>query len=166
MGLTYIICTFADVKKMSLHSLIIALAAGLMWFAVEVWCGNISFSVCLGGETNESAVGYKSAVAEETDAQGENAGEITGREWGQEYASFKLSAKTGETAIGISNIITAPAQVTVERRTNDSARCSFARVIAEHIGSTVVCSRFGLLTFKHTIHSNHSLLSRICVLLI
>lgn len=137
-----------------------------MWFAVEVCCGNISSSVFLGGETNESTVGYKSAAAEETDAPGEIAGEITGREMGQEYASFKLSAKTGETAIGTSNIITVPAQVTVERRTNDGARCSFARVIAEHIGSTVIRSRFGLLTFKHIIHSNHSLLSRICVLLI
>lgn len=79
-------------------------------------------------------------------------------------AAFKESGKTGETAVGVIRVEANPAPVTLVRRSQTNGQVSLERIIAEHICSTVVRERFGVLEFKHIIHSYHSLLLRICVL--
>lgn len=81
-------------------------------------------------------------------------------------AAFILSGQTGETALVSNNIISTPAQVFAQRRTTGGERGSLARTLADHIGSTVTVCRFGLLDFKHIIHSSHSFLFIIDVLII
>ena len=81
-------------------------------------------------------------------------------------AVFILSGRTGETALSSSNILSTPAQVFAQRRTTGGERGSLARTLADHIGSTVTECRFGLLDFKHIIHSSHSFLLIIDVLII
>lgn len=81
-------------------------------------------------------------------------------------AAFILSGQTGETALVSNNITSTPAQVLAQRRTTGGERGSLARTLADHIGSTVTACRFGLLDFKHIIHSSHSFLLIIDVLII
>lgn len=81
-------------------------------------------------------------------------------------AIFILSGRTGETALSSSNILSTPAQVIAQRRITGGERSSLSRTLADHIGSTVTECRFGLLDFKHIIHSSHSFLLIIGVLII
>lgn len=81
--------------------------------------------------------------------------------------AFILSGQTAETTtLTNQSINTTPAQVVAQRRIAGFERTSLARTLAEHIASTVTVCRFGLLDFKHIIHSNHSFLLLIDVLII
>lgn len=81
--------------------------------------------------------------------------------------AFILSGQTAETTtLTNQSINTTPAQVVAQRRIAGSERTSLARTLAEHFDSTVTVCRFGLLDFKHIIHSNHSFLLLIDVLII
>lgn len=81
--------------------------------------------------------------------------------------AFILSGQTAETTtLTNQSINTTPAQVVAQRRIAGFERTSLARTLAEHLGSTVTVCRFGLLDFKHIIHSNHSFLLLIDVLII
>lgn len=79
---------------------------------------------------------------------------------------FILSGKTAEASIASTNGAANPAQSTISKREYCSHRNSLANVIAEHGNSEVVICRFGLSAFKHITHHRHSLLLRICVLVI
>ncbi len=81
--------------------------------------------------------------------------------------AFILSGQTAETTtLTNQSINTTPAQVVAQRRIAGFERTSLARTLAEHFDSTVTVCRFGLLDFKHIIHSNHSFLLLIDVLII
>lgn len=81
--------------------------------------------------------------------------------------AFILSGQTAETTtLTNQSITTTPAQVVAQRRIAGFERTSLARTLAEHFDSTVTVCRFGLLDFKHIIHSNHSFLLLIDVLII
>ncbi len=83
-----------------------------------------------------------------------------------DLATFILSAKNGEPAIGVVRLEANPAPAPLPRRVQTCERRTLAHIMAKHLGSTVIEGRFGMLEFKHIIHSNHSLLLRICSLLI
>lgn len=127
-------------------ALAFALAA-VMWAAGGVLCGVLADGE--GGEEQKAEASVSKSYA------------------GSDFsAAFILSGRTGETALSSSNILSTPAQVFAQRRTTGGERGSLARTLADHIGSTVKECRFGLLDFKHIIHSSHSFLLIIGVLII
>ncbi len=129
--------------------------ASLSWFTASgIVCG------AAGGVRSEDNTRLTSADSGENATDGKK---LSKDEQGR-YTSFRLSMRTAETSLQTPNTLTIPAQTVAQRRTPVSERTSLAKVIAEHAGSTIVESRFGLLDFKHIIHSNHSLLLRVCVL--
>lgn len=127
-------------------------------------------AIALTWATSESAMGCgvwgESVYAEESGTDDNTTiGEIK-RYGGDTDAAFIASGRTGEAAFMSSSIATTPAQVLAQRRTVSCERNSLERTLAEHFGSTVTACRFGLLDFKHIIHSNHSFLLLIAVLVI
>ncbi len=145
---------FAVMKNVLLRIFLILTVASLSWFTA-------SGSVCgAAGVRSEDNTRLTSADGGENAKDGKK---LSKDEQGR-YTSFRLSMRTAETSLQTPNTLTIPAQTVAQRRTPVSERTSLAKVIAEHAGSTIVESRFGLLDFKHIIHSNHSLLLRVCVL--
>jgi len=127
-------------------------------------------AIALAWATSERAMGCgvwgESVYAEESGTDDNTTiGEIK-RYGGDTDAAFIASGRTGEAAFMSSSIATTPAQVLAQRRTVSCERNSLERTLAEHFGSTVTACRFGLLDFKHIIHSNHSFLLLIAVLVI
>ncbi len=141
-------------KNVLLRIFLILSVAGLNWFAANG-------GVCSGaGALSDERTQLTSCDEGDNATSGK---EIRKDEQGR-YTPFRLSMRTAETSLQAPNTLTIPAQTVAQRRTPVSERTSLAKVIAEHVGSTIVESRFGLLDFKHIIHSNHSLLLRVCVL--
>lgn len=145
---------FAGMRNVLLRIFLILSVASLCWVAAS---GSVSNSSgALSGEDTQLT------ARDEGDLSASDK-EIRKDEQGR-YTPFRLSMRTAETSLQAPNTLTIPAQTVAQRRTPVSERTSLAKVIAEHSGSTIVESRFGLLDFKHIIHSNHSLLLRVCVL--
>lgn len=154
MHISAFIYKFADMRNVLLRIFLILSVASLCWVAA-------SGSVCstLGKQSSEETQLTTGDEGNRTT----DGNEIRKDEQGR-YTPFRLSMRTAETSLQAPNTLTIPAQTVAQRRTPVSERTSLAKVIAEHSGSTIVESRFGLLDFKHIIHSNHSLLLRVCVL--
>ncbi len=127
-------------------------------------------AIALTWATSECAMGCgvwdESVSVEESGTDDNTAVSEIKRYGGDTDAAFIASGRSGEAAFMSSSIATTPAQVLAQRRTVSCERNSLERTLAEHFGSTVTACRFGLLDFKHIIHSNHSFLLLIAVLVI
>lgn len=154
MHISAFIYKFADVRNVLLRIFLILSVASLCWVAASGSVGST-----LGEQSSEETQLTTGDEGNRTT----DGNEIRKDEQGR-YTPFRLSMRTAETSLQAPNTLTIPAQTVAQRRTPVSERTSLAKVIAEHSGSTIVESRFGLLDFKHIIHSNHSLLLRVCVL--
>lgn len=154
MHISAFIYKFADMRNVLLRIFLILSVASLCWVAASGSVGST-----LGKQSSEETQLTTGDEGNRTT----DGNEIRKDEQGQ-YTPFRLSMRTAETSLQAPNTLTIPAQTVAQRRTPVSERTSLAKVIAEHSGSTIVESRFGLLDFKHIIHSNHSLLLRVCVL--
>lgn len=129
-------------------------AIALTWATSDCAMGCGVWGESISAEESESGTGDNTAVSE------------IKRYGGDSDAAFIASGRSGEAAFMSSSIATTPAQVLAQRRTVSCERNSLERTLAEHFGSTVTACRFGLLDFKHIIHSNHSFLLLIAVLVI